>query len=278
MSIAPSRASAETRPSNADIPVVILAGGLGTRLREETEKVPKPMVRVGDQPILWHIMKLYGHYGFRRFILCLGYKSEIVKEFFLSYREQLSDIRIDLSAGSGPTFLRGPQAENWEVTCAETGLMTGTGGRLRRVRDYVDTETFMMTYGDGIGRVDLQALLDHHLAQTTAATVTGVRPSSRYGEMEIDGDRVLEFAEKPTASAGVVSGGFFVFDRKVFDYLTEEEDLLLERAPLQKMARDGELSVYEHHDFWLGMDTYRDLTQLNTLWESGAAPWKVWEH
>lgn len=276
MSIATLRPSLTARPENADIPVVILAGGLGTRLREETEKVPKPMVRVGDQPMLWHIMKLYGHYGFRRFVVCLGYKSEIIKQFFLSYREQLADIRIDLSGRRNPAYLSGPSAEDWEVTCAETGLMTGTGARLARVRDYIDTDTFMFTYGDGIGAVDLQALLDHHRSHDRAATVTGVRPTSRYGEMEISGDAVTEFNEKPTVSEGVVSGGFFVFDRKVFDYLTDENDLLLEHGPLRKLARDGELSVYQHEDFWLGMDTYRDLMNLNDLWASGAAPWKVW--
>jgi glucose-1-phosphate cytidylyltransferase len=268
--------SAETRARNAEIPVVILAGGLGTRLKEETERVPKPMVRIGEQPILWHIMKLYGHYGFRRFVLCLGYKSEIIKQFFLTYREQLSDLRIDLSGRRDLSFLSGPGAEDWEVICAETGLMTGTGGRLARVRDYVDTDTFMFTYGDGIGSVDLQALLDHHRREGRAATVTGVRPSSRYGEMEISGQAVTEFAEKPAASEGVVSGGFFVFERSVFDYLTDEEDLLLERAPLRKLARDGQLSVFVHEDFWMGMDTYREFTALNEMWAGGSAPWKAW--
>ena len=272
-----SNVSSEVRERNAEIPVVILAGGLGTRLREETERVPKPMVRIGDQPILWHIMKLYGHYGFRRFVLCLGYKSEVIKQFFVSYREQLSDLRIDLSGRRAPEVLAGPRLEDWDVVCAETGLHTGTGGRLLRVRDYVDADTFMFTYGDGIGSVDLQALLDHHWAQGRAATVTGVRPTSRYGEMEIDGSAVTEFNEKPTASEGVVSGGFFVFDRAVFDYLSSEPDLLLEQEPLRKLARDDQLSVFEHHDFWLGMDTYRDVTALNEIWAGGTAPWRMWE-
>lgn len=276
MTIELSAASAELRAKNAEIPVVILAGGLGTRLKEETERVPKPMVRIGDQPILWHIMKLYSYYGFRRFVLCLGYKSEVIKQFFLTYREQLSDLRIDLSGQCDTAILSGPEAEDWEITCAETGLHTQTGGRLRRVRDYIDTDTFMFTYGDGIGSVDLQALLDHHRREGRAATVTGVRPSSRYGEMEIVDNAVTEFAEKPAASEGVVSGGFFVFDRKVFDYLSDEEDLLLERAPLRKMARDGELSVYVHEDFWMGMDTYREFTALNELWAAGSAPWAAW--
>ena len=263
--------------TNADIPVVILAGGLGTRLREETERVPKPMIRVGDQPILWHIMKLYSHYGFRRFVVCLGYKSDVIKQFFLRYREQLADLRIDLSGDHETEILTGPAREDWEVVCAETGLHTGTGGRLRRVQDYIDTDTFMFTYGDGIGSVDIQGLLDHHRAQGRAATVTGVRPTSRYGEMEIDGDAVVEFNEKPTTSEGFVSGGFFVFERRVFDYLGPEAGLLLEQEPLGKLARDGELSVFEHDDFWLGMDTLRDVTALNELWSAGRAPWKIWD-
>lgn len=263
-------------PANADVPVVILAGGLGTRLREETERVPKPMLQIGDRPLLWHIMKLYGHHGFRRFVLCLGYKSEVVKQFFLTYPEQLADIRIDLSGACAPTVLRRPAAEPWEVTCAETGLLTGTGGRLRRVREYLDAETFMCTYGDGIGSVNLQALLEHHRSHGRAATVTGVRPLSRYGEMEVVGDAVVEFDEKPAAARGLVSGGFFVFDRRVFDYLTDEQDLALEREPLRKLARDNELSVFEHHDFWMGMDTYQDLTRLNDLWAADGAPWRVW--
>jgi glucose-1-phosphate cytidylyltransferase len=261
---------------NADIPVVILAGGMGTRLREETERIPKPMVRVGDHPLLWHIMKLYGHYGFRRFVLCLGYRSEVVKQFFLTYRTQMADLRIDLS-GTRPTeFLSRPGVEPWDVICAETGLLTGTGGRLQRVRDYLDADTFMCTYGDGIGPVDLQALLDHHRAQGRAATVTGVHPTSRFGEMEIVGDAVVEFNEKPEIASHLVSGGFFVFDRAVLDYLTDEDDLVLEREPLRKLARDNQLSVYEHHDYWLGMDTHRDLAELNALWSSGRAPWSVW--
>ncbi|MEJ2890752.1 glucose-1-phosphate cytidylyltransferase [Actinomycetospora aeridis] len=263
--------------STADIPVVILAGGLGTRLREETERIPKPMVRVGEQPLLWHIMKLYGHYGFRRFVLCLGYRSEVVKHFFLTYRTQLADLRIDLSGASAPEFVNRPGVEPWDILCAETGLLTGTGGRLKRVRDYLDADTFMCTYGDGIGPVDLHALLDHHRSHARVATVTGVHPTSPFGEMEIVDSTVVEFNEKPDISTRLVSGGFFVFERTVFDYLTDEDDLVLEREPLRKLARDNELSVYEHHDFWHGMDTHRDLVELNDLWASGRAPWSVWE-
>jgi glucose-1-phosphate cytidylyltransferase len=263
----------------AEMPVVILAGGMGTRLREETERVPKPLVTIGEHPMLWHIMKLYGHYGFRRFILCLGYKSWKIKEYFLSYHEQLADFTVDLARAGEPTFHHhdgSPAHDDWSVTCAETGLRTGTGGRLSRVRRYIDTDTFMFTYGDGIGSVDIPALLAHHRAHGRIGTVTGVHPTSRYGEMRTEGHEVVEFNEKPTKPEGFVSGGFFVFNRGIFDYVTDDEDLFFEAQPLQKLARDGELSVFAHEGFWLGMDTYRDFTLLNDLWASGSAPWKVW--
>jgi glucose-1-phosphate cytidylyltransferase len=260
-----------------DEQVVILAGGMGTRLREETERVPKPLVSIGEQPILWHIMKLYRQHGFRRFVLCLGYKSWQIKEYFLSYREQLSDFSIDLSRdGENVTYPRQPTEEDWEVTCVETGLLTGTGGRLSRVRDLVDTDTFGFTYGDGIGDVDISALADFHASHDGIGTVTGVHPTSRYGEMRVDGRRVTEFNEKPTKPEGFVSGGFFMFDRGIFDYVTDAEDLFFEAEPLQKLARDGQLNVFPHEGFWLGMDTYRDFTLLNDLWATGEAPWKVW--
>lgn len=259
-----------------DMPVVILAGGLGTRLREETEKVPKPLVEIGEQPILWHIMKLYSHYGFRRFVICLGYKSWLIKQYFLSYREQLSDFTIELSGDHEPRFHGDIADEDWDVTCAETGLLTGTGGRLGRVERYVDTDTFMFTYGDGIGAVDIAGLLDHHRGHERIGTVTGVHPTSRFGEMRVDGTDVLEFNEKPTSAEGFVSGGFFVFDRGIFDYVTEDQDLFFEREPLQQLARDDELSVYPHDGFWMGMDTYRDYSELNEMWRAGDPPWKLW--
>jgi glucose-1-phosphate cytidylyltransferase len=259
------------------MPVVILAGGLGTRLREETERLPKPLVEIGERPMLWHIMKLYGHHGARRFVVCLGYKSWLIKEYFLRYREQTADLTVQLG-GDGPAVLHDPpRKEDWEVTLAETGLLTGTGGRLRRVREYVDTDTFMFTYGDGIGQVDVAALVDFHRSHDRIGTVTGVHPTSRYGEMTVAEDVVLEFNEKPTTPEGFVSGGFFVFQREFFDYLTPEPELLFERAPLRNLARDGQLAVYPHEGFWMGMDTYREYTELNRLWASGEAPWRVWE-
>jgi len=258
------------------IPVVILAGGLGTRLREETERVPKALVEIGERPILWHIMKLYGHHAARRFVVCLGYKSWNIKEYFLRFHEQLSDLTVRIGSSEPPRFHGTPVAEDWEVTLAETGLTTGTGARVRRVRHYIDTDTFMLTYGDGIGRVDIGALLDFHRSHDRIGTVTGVRPTSRYGEMSVDDGQVVEFNEKPTTPEGFVSGGFFVFQRELFDYLTDEPGLILEYAPLQSLARDGQLAVYAHEGFWMGMDTYREFTELNELWARGEAPWKVW--
>jgi glucose-1-phosphate cytidylyltransferase len=265
-------------PDPADIPVVILAGGMGTRLREETENVPKPLVTIGEQPMLWHIMKLYGHHGFRRFVVCLGYKGWLIKDYFLNFRERHGDVTLDLSGDSAPTVHDHAGEEDWEVTLAETGLHTGTGGRLGRVRRYVEeADTICFTYGDGIGAVDLTAELAFHASHDRIGTVAGVHPTSRYGEMRVDTDHnVLEFNEKPTRPEGFVSGGFFVFQRGIFDYVTGDEGLFFEKEPLRRLARDEQLAVYEHDGYWLGMDTYRDFTELNDLWRTGAAPWKVW--
>jgi glucose-1-phosphate cytidylyltransferase len=259
------------------MPVVILCGGLGTRLREETERLPKPLVDIGGRPILWHIMKIYGHHGLRRFTLCLGYKSWDIKLYFLRYKEHLSDFTINLAADHKPRFDNQLGDENWEVACVETGLLTASGGRLWRVRDHVDTQTFMFTYGDGVGSVDVRALLEFHRRHGRVGTVTGVHPTSRYGEMRVEGSLAAEFNEKPTQLEGWVSAGFFVFEREIFEYLDDDPELVLEQAPLQKLARDGQLAVFPHEGFWRGMDTYRDYTELNHLWESEQAPWKVWE-
>lgn len=261
-----------------DVPVVILCGGMGTRLREASEKLPKPLVDIGGNPILWHIMKLYGAHGFRRFVLCLGYKGDQIKRYFLDYREQVSDFTLAL--GDGRRDYHRSQPEDWEITFAETGLLTGTGGRIRRAAQYVDAPTFMLTYGDGIGDVDLRATLQRHLEGGRTGTVTAVHPGSRYGEMKVDRDltRVTEFNEKPTLADGWVSGGFFVFQRSfVDDYLDDEPDLLLEKAPLQRLAAAGELTVSPHEGFWMGMDTFRDWTELNAMWDRGAASWAVWK-
>jgi glucose-1-phosphate cytidylyltransferase len=261
----------------ADIPVVILCGGLGTRLREVTERVPKPLVDIGGHPILWHIMKLYGAHGFRRFVLCLGYRSWDIKEYFLRYRENLSDFTVRLAGEHTPLFHNNLGNEDWEITLAETGVHTGTGGRIARVAQYIDRPTFMLTYGDGIGAIDLTGLLAYHQSHGAIGTVTGVHPSSRYGEMAVADGVVTEFNEKPNLSEGFVSGGFFVFQREFLDYLTPDVGLFLEAAPLGKLAQDRELRVFPHDGFWMGMDTFREYTELNERWDRNEAPWKVWD-
>ena len=264
-----------SRLPKEQIPVVILCGGQGTRLREETEYRPKPMVEIGGKPILWHIMKIYGHHGLRRFVLCLGYKGFVIKQYFLRYHEVLSDFTIDMRSGD-TAYHNSVGREEWQVTCAETGLETYTGSRLKRVMSHVDTDTFCFTYGDGVADIDIDALLDFHYAQGRIATVTGVHPSSRFGEIEVVDGRAVEFNEKPTVKEGIVSGGFFVFDRRVFDYIGGGPEIHLEHEPLRHLARDGELAVYVHEGVWHSMDTYRDYLHLNDLWKEGDAAWKRW--
>jgi glucose-1-phosphate cytidylyltransferase len=264
----------------ADIPVVILCGGMGTRLREATEKLPKPLVDIGGKPILWHVMKTYSQAGYRRFILCLGYKGDSVKRWFLDYQATTSDFTLHMGDGHRLEYRGSRDEEAWEVTFAETGLLSGTGARVRRVAPYLqDVPTFMLTYGDGIGDVDLGALLTLHRVQGRVGTVTGVRPSSRYGEMKVDpgASGVREFNEKPTRADGWVSGGFFVFDRSFLDdYLDDDPDLMLEHGPLRRLAAEGQLSLHPHEGFWMGMDTYRDWMELNGLWDRGEAAWQTW--
>ena len=264
-----------SRFAKADMPVVILCGGQGTRLREETEYRPKPMVEIGGMPILWHIMKIYGQHGFKRFILCLGYKGWMIKQYFLRFHEMMQDFTVRMD-GSAPEFHNDVGTEDWRITCAETGEATGTGGRLRRVRDYIDTDTFLFTYGDAVGNVDVDELLAYHAAKSRIATVTGVHPTSRYGEMEVADGVAVEFNEKPTVAEGFVSGGFFAFERRIFDYLGDDPSLLLELDPLRNLARDRQLAVYPHLGYWYPMDTYRDYLHLNEVWKTGRVPWKTW--
>jgi glucose-1-phosphate cytidylyltransferase len=222
-------------------------------------------------------MKSYGHYGFSHFILCLGYKSWEIKQYFLKYREHLTDFTIRLSDDHNPTFHNQRGDEDWEVTCVETGLYSATGSRISRIRNYVGTDTFMLTYGDGLANVDLDQLLAFHREQGRIGTVTGVHPTSRYGEMRAEQQQVVEFNEKPTRPEGLVSGGFFVFQREFFYYLDDDPELFFEHEPLQKLARDGELSVFPHEGFFMGMDTYREYLELNRLWATGKAPWRLWD-
>jgi len=259
------------------IPVVILCGGMGTRLREASESLPKPLVDIGGRPILWHVMKTYRNAGFRRFVLALGYKSDMIKRYFLDYRENASDFTLSPES-IDPAYHGSRSMEDWEVTFVETGLKTATAERIRRVSRYLDQDHFMLTCGDGIGDVDLHQVVGTHLRTGRVGTVTAVHPASRYGEMHVSDGQVVEFNEKPTLATGWVNGGFFMFRRDFIDkYIDEDPDMMLEQQPLQQLARDGELSLYGHEGFWMGMDTYRDWMELNGLWDSGNAAWKVWK-
>jgi glucose-1-phosphate cytidylyltransferase len=257
--------------------VVILCGGQGTRLREETEFKPKPMVEIGGRPILWHIMKHYAHHGLTDFVLCLGYRGNIIKEFFLNYETQMTDVTIHLGSQQAIEFHSRHAEGDWAVTLAETGSTAQTGARVRRCRRYLDDDPFCLTYGDGVSDVDLTELIRFHRSHGKLGTVTGVRPKSRFGELRLSGDRVASFAEKPAAD-GMISGGFFVFEREFVDrYLDERDDLTLEKEPLQRLASEGQLMVREHSGFWQSMDTYRDWRVLEDLWTGGRAPWRTWE-
>ena len=252
---------------------VILCGGLGTRLREHTEFLPKPMVEVGGKPVLWHIMKLFAHHGVDDFVVCTGYKGEVIKEYFLDYGARNNDFTVTLGRTHEIEFHGRHLESDWRVTVADTGADTETGGRVGRVRRYVGDERFLVTYGDGVADVDIGALLAFHRSHGRAATVTTVRPWSRFGILGLDeDDSVTEFREKPQAD-GWVNAGFFVFEPRVFDYL--DGDAPLEQEPLQALAKDGELMAWRHEGFWQPMDTYRESKLLNELWETGA-PWKVW--
>jgi glucose-1-phosphate cytidylyltransferase len=257
---------------------VILCGGFGTRIRDVADDVPKPMIPVGGKPILWHIMKGYARHGITDFILCLGYKSWIIKRWFLDYRLALADFTLRLGSAEEPR-VHGDNAvigEDWRITFVETGLTTMTGGRLQQIEPYLRGETFMVTYGDGLADVDLTDLLAFHRAHGRIGTVTTVRPPGRFGELDLDGDRVADFSEKPLAAPGWVSGGFFVFDRAFFDRLDDDPDLVLERQPLMGLAHDGELMAYRHAGFWHPMDSSRDHKYLNDLYAAGNAPWVTW--
>ena len=253
---------------------VILAGGMGTRLREETEYRPKPMVEIGGRPILWHIMKNLSRQELNDFVICLGYKGDYIKDFFLNYEARVNDITIELGHDR-PSFQHSKsEEEHWKITLANTGLNTMTGGRIFRIRDHVKGERFLCTYGDGLADIDLKALLDFHISHKKVATVTAVRPTSRFGAIEIDAkNQVNSFAEKPKAEQWI-NGGFFIFEPKVFEYLDAES--VLEQDPLESLASDGQLMAYHHKGFWQPMDTYRETQELNELWNTSKAPWKNW--
>jgi len=252
---------------------IILCGGLGTRFREETEARPKPMIEIGGKPILWHIMSIYAAQGFNEFVLALGYKQEIVKRYFLEYYSLNSDITIELKHGNAVMHHR--EGPDWKVSLVDTGLRTNTGGRLGRLRDWVSDETFMMTYGDGVGNVDINALVERHRSHGKLATVTAVRPPARFGSIAFEEDDVLQFSEKPQSGEGWINGGFFVLEPGIFDYISSD-DQSWEQVSLEKIAQAGQLAAYRHQGFWQAMDTLRERQLLESLWESGDAPWKVW--
>lgn len=253
--------------------VAVLAGGMGTRLAEETETRPKPMVEVGGRPILWHILKHYAHYGFTEFFVALGYKGDMIKRYFLDYFTLSGDLTVNLSSGHAKPFNTG--GEDWVVHLVETGLQTLGGGRIKRLAPLLQGETFMVTYGDGVGNVDLKAVLAFHRAQRKLATITAVRPPARFGELTFDGDLVAQFKEKPQVGAGWINGGFMVFEPGVLDYI-DGDQTILETHTLERLAAAGQLAAYRHEGFWQCMDTLRDKRLLDGLWQSGEAPWKVW--
>ena len=254
--------------------VVILAGGFGTRLSEETDLRPKPMVEIGGRPVLWHLMKYYAHFGHRDFVVCLGYKGFVIKEYFANYRLHNSDLTIDVASDTIEYHSRHP--EDWRITLVDTGVDTMTGGRVKRVRRFLDDEPFHLTYGDGLGAVDLEALVALHRSHGRLVTVTSVQPPGRFGVLEMGaGDVVTDFHEKPAAGGGWINAGFFVMHPSALDYL-DGDDTTLEGEPLARLAREGELRTYHHHGFWRPMDTLRDKRTLEALWASRQAPWKVW--
>ena len=250
--------------------VVILAGGFGSRLSEYTDKIPKPMVTIGGRPILWHIMRTYASFGHNDFYLALGYKAELVKEYFLHYRSLNTDFTVDLSNGAVESHQT--DETDWRVTLVDTGLETMTGGRIKRLKKFVGNEPFMLTYGDGVANIDIDALLKFHKSHGKMVTLTAVRPSARFGDLEFDGNQVVSFEEKPQLHEGWINGGFFVCQPELLDYI-DNDNQMLEREPLKRVVNDGELMAYKHEGFWHCMDTRRDHELLESLWESGAPPW-----
>jgi len=258
-----------------NIPVVILCGGMGTRLREETEYKPKPMVDIGGKPILWHIMKIYAHYGYRRFILCLGYKGSVIKDYFLNYEAMSNDFTINLGKENPLAYQSNHTEQNFSITLVDTGLKTMTGGRIKRIEKFIDTDTFMVTYGDGLTNVNINDLIAFHRKHGKLATLTATRPPSRFGILELTKeDRVNQFREK--VQAEWINGGFLVFNHRFFDYLDSDADCFLEREPMEKLTFEKQLMAFRHEGFWIGMDTYREYEMLNQMWDNGEAPWKVW--
>jgi len=255
--------------------VLLLAGGFGTRLSEETDIKPKPMVDVGGKPILWHIMKTYSHHGFNEFVILLGYKGYYIKEYFANYFLHQSDVTIDMSDGS--MEIHNNSSEPWKVTLLDTGLDSMTGGRIKRAQDFVGEEPFMLTYGDGVADINIEELVKFHKTHGKAMTMTSAQPDGRFGALDIDdNNKVKEFKEKPKGDGSWINAGYFVCEPKVFDYIVDGDSSVFEQEPLMNLAKDSEVHTYKHHDFWMPMDTLRDKHKLNELWNSDKAPWRVW--
>lgn len=253
---------------------VILAGGLGTRISEESHLKPKPMIEIGGKPILWHIMKIYSAYGINEFVICLGYKGYLIKEYFANYFLHMSDITFDIAHNKMQTHHNG--AERWQVTLVDTGEKTMTGGRLKRVKPYLNGADFCFTYGDGVSNVNISQLIEFHKKQNSLATVTAVQPPGRFGALNMTENKITGFEEKPQGDHSWINGGFFILSSKVIDFI-EDDSTVWEREPMEKLAQEGQLSAFIHKGFWHPMDTLRDKTYLETLWETNTAPWKVWQ-
>ena len=253
---------------------IILAGGLGTRISEESLLKPKPMIEIGGKPILWHIMKIYSYHGIDDFIICCGYKGYLIKEYFLNYFHHMSDVTIDLT--SNEISIHQKKTEPWKITLVDTGENTMTGGRIKRVQKYIGNETFCLTYGDGLADIDLHALIQHHQKKKKLATITGTEPPGRFGALQIRGDMVIGFQEKPKGDSAIINGGFFVLESEIFDYI-DGDYTLFEREPLENLAKTGQLTVFKHSGFWQPMDTIREKNILEELWSSAKAPWKKWK-
>jgi glucose-1-phosphate cytidylyltransferase len=253
--------------------VLLLAGGYGTRLSEETDIKPKPMIEIGGKPILWHIMKMYSHYGYNEFVILLGYKGYYIKEYFSNYYLHLSDVTFDMS--DGKIEVHNNSSEPWQVTLLDTGLNTMTGGRVKRAKEYIKNEPFMLTYGDGVCDVNIKELVEFHKKNKTKATMTAIQPAGRFGALDINSNKVIDFVEKPAGDGNWINAGFMICEPEVLD-LIESDDSIFEQYPLQTLAQDGQLSAFKHSGFWQCMDTLRDKTRLNKLWDENQAPWKIW--
>lgn len=256
---------------------VILAGGFGSRLSEATNLIPKPMVEIGGKPILWHIMKIYSHYGINEFVICCGYKQYVIKEYFANYFRHNCDMTVDLS--NNTTTIHDNHSENWKVTMVDTGLNTMTGGRVKRIQQYIDNERFLLTYGDGVSDLNIQDTIDKHEKSGAVLSLTAYKPAGKFGSLQInpENSKVQSFLEKPDGDGNWINAGFFVCEPEVFDYIAANDDsVVFEKQPLESIARDGKMYAYKHHGFWKPMDMLRDNTELNEMWDKGIAPWKVW--